>query len=300
MKHKIKRIIIPGEVATKDMHQYILGSVAPRPIALVSTVDDRGRINLAPYSFFNAFSSNPPIVVFSSNRRVSDNTTKDTLHNIQSTGECVINMVSYDIVRQMAISSVEYDSDINEFIKSGLHPRSSDIVHPPGVSESPVNMECKVKEVITLGHHGGAGHLIICEILRLHVSEDVLDGDRINPHKIDLVGRMGRAFYTRASGDAVFTLYQNILEKPIGFDRLPDVALTSNILTGNQLAAMAGLKDWPDSSTVKAWENYIRDNLSKNDNDHFYKMASVYIQNGEPDQALGLMVAWQKAIDEQS
>lgn len=148
------RTIIPGETPVKDMHQYLLGTVSPRPIAFVSTIDENGQPNLAPYSFFNVFSSNPPIAVFSSNRRVADNTTKDTLHNIKVSGECVINAVNYDIVRQMAIAGIGYDANVNEFEKSGLTPVASDLVAPFRVKESPAHMECKVREIVTLGEEG--------------------------------------------------------------------------------------------------------------------------------------------------
>lgn len=248
MKRKIK----PGDVSTGDLHQYLLGAVSPRPIAFVSTVDEAGNHNLAPYSFFNAFSSNPPIVVFSSNRRVADNTTKDTLHNIQQSGECVISAVSYDIMRQMALTSVEFPAGESEFTATGLTPSVSETVSVPGVAESPVNMECKVKEIVTLGEHGGAGHLIICEVQMMHIDEDVLDGDRIDPHKIDLVGRMGRSYYVRASGDAVLTLYQDVKGNPIGYHALPENARSSNILTGNDLGSLAALEAMPSTAEIEA------------------------------------------------
>lgn len=247
-----KRTIIPSEIETKDLHQYLLGSVSPRPIAFVSTINKEGVANLAPYSFFNAFSSNPPIVVFSSNRRVANNTTKDTLHNIEINKDCVISVVNYDIMRQMALTSVEFPSDVSEFTKTGLTPVPSETVAAPGVAESPVNMECKVKEIITLGEHGGAGHLIICHITRMHIAEEVIDDGRINPHKIDLVGRMGRSFYTRASGDAIMTLYQNVKSKPLGYDKLPESIRNSPILTGNQIGALAALEELPTEEEIIA------------------------------------------------
>ena len=156
------RIIDPKQTSTADLHQYLLGAVAPRPIAFASTVDENGAPNLAPYSFFNCFSSNPPIVVFSSNRRVSDLTTKDTLHNVEKTGEVVINAVNFSIVRQMAIASINYPKGVSEFVKAGLTPIPSDLIRPFRIKESPAHLECKVKEVIPLGEGGGAGHLIIC------------------------------------------------------------------------------------------------------------------------------------------
>jgi flavin reductase (DIM6/NTAB) family NADH-FMN oxidoreductase RutF len=244
-------VIDPKEIPTRDLHQFLLGSVAPRPIAFVSTIDENGVPNLAPYSFFNAFSSNPPILVFSSNRRVTNNTTKDTLANVRASGEAVINVVNYAIVRQMAVTSVEFDSGVSEFEKAGLTPIPADLVRPPRVKESPVNMECKVKEVITLGEHGGAGHLVICEVLRMHISDDVVDDrNRIDPHKIDLMGRMGRAYYVRASGSAVHTIVQAVTEMVIGWDALPESARSSTVLTGNALGQLAGLKEVPASTSL--------------------------------------------------
>ena len=246
----MKRRIDPKETPTKDLHQYILGSIAPRPIAFVSSVNEDGVENLAPYSFFNAFSSNPPIAVFSSNRKVADNTTKDTLHNVEVQKELVINMVSYDIVRQMAISSVSYPTEVSEFEKSGLTAEPSELVKAPRVAESPVNMECRVKEIITLGDQGGAGHLIICEILMIHIDEKVLDGNRIDPHKIDLMGRMGRTYYVRASGAAVSSIYQSVADIPIGYDGLPESIRLSDVLTANDIATMAGLKEFPEPAPI--------------------------------------------------
>lgn len=247
------RIIDPKTTPTEELHQYLVGTVAPRPIAFASTVDEEGRPNLAPYSFFNCFSSNPPILVFSSNRRVANNTTKNTLHNIEKTGEVVINAVSFSIVRQMAVASIDYPQGVSEFVKAGLTPLPSDLVRPFRVKESPAHMECRVKEVIPLGSQGGAGHLIICEILRMHISEEVLDEKgRINPHKMDLMGRLGRAFYVRASGEAIHKIFQPFRPLGIGFDSLPDSIRDSTVLTGNNLGMLAGLPAAPEKAEVLA------------------------------------------------
>ena len=244
--------IVPEETKTKDLHQFLVGSIAPRPIAFVSTVDEEGNPNLAPYSFFNAFSSNPPILVFSSNRRVLNNTTKDTLSNVMNTKEVVINVVNHDIVRQMAVTSVEFPSNINEFEKAGLNTIPSEKVRPFRVKESPVQMECKVKEIITLGDHGGAGHLILCEVVLMHIAEHVVDeNNRINPHKLDLMGRLGRAYYVRASGDAIQTIVQSVTEITVGFDKLPAKIQTSTILRGNELGMLAGIKNIPSQEAIE-------------------------------------------------
>ncbi|MEL6986393.1 MAG: flavin reductase family protein [Bacteroidota bacterium] len=246
-------IVDPKEIATRDLHQFLLASVAPRPIAFVSTIDSEGRNNLAPYSFFNAFSSNPPIVVFSSNRRVADNTTKDTLQNVIDSKECVINVVSYNIVRQMAVTSIQFETGISEFEKAGLTPVASDIVKAPRVKESPVNMECVVKEVQTLGDQGGAGHLIICEVVRMHIDDNVIgDNNRIDPHKIDLMGRMGRAYYVRASGEAIHTIVQAVTEISIGYDQIPESIKQSTVLSANNLGSIAGIKAIPSKETIQS------------------------------------------------
>ncbi len=247
------RTIDPKTVATRDLHQFLLGSVAPRPIAFASTIDEEGRLNIAPYSFFNAFSSNPPILVFSSNRRVTNNTTKDTLHNIQKTKEVVINVVNYNIVRQMAIASVEYPTDVNEFEKAGLTAIPSEVVKPMRIKESPAQMECIVDEIITLGDQGGAGHLIICKVVRMHVAENVIDEkNRIDPHQMDLMGRMGRAYYVRCSGSNVFPIVQPVTQIAIGFDALPQNIRNSRILTANNLAQLAGLLEMPTKEASQA------------------------------------------------
>jgi len=277
----MKRRIVPGEVSTADLHQYLLGSVSPRPIAFVSTMDENGSHNLAPYSFFNAFSSNPPIVVFSSNRRVRDNTTKDTLHNIKLNEECVISAVSHSILRQMSLSAVEIPADESEFDLTGLTPSKSETVKVPGVKESPVNMECKVKEVVTLGEHGGAGHLIICEVQIMHIDEAVIDDNRIDPHKIDLMGRMGRSYYVRASGEAVLSLYQSVADKPIGYDALPAIAKQSKVLTGNDIGELAALTELPNEELIAAHKDTI----------HKEEYAGILIANGKPSEALAVLLS---------
>ena len=240
------RTITPGKIATRDLHQFIVGSIAPRPIAFVSTMNEEGQPNLAPYSFFNAFSSNPPILVFSSNRRVSNNTTKDTLHNVQKTGEAVINIVNHDIVRQMTIASIEFPTQISEFDKTGLTPLASDIVKPFRVAESPIHLECKVQDIITLGEEGGAGHLVICQVVRLHVNEAIIDdNDRIDPQKLDAMGRLGRSYYVRVKGEAIQTIVQPVTRIAIGYDALPTSIKDSDILTGNDLGKLSGMHALP-------------------------------------------------------
>jgi flavin reductase (DIM6/NTAB) family NADH-FMN oxidoreductase RutF len=247
------RVITPGEIPTADLHQFILGAVAPRPIAFASTLDADGVANLAPYSFFNAFSSNPPILIFSSNRRVEGNTTKDTLANAEATGEVVINVVTREIVRQMALCSVDYAAKVDEFEKAGFTKIPSDLVRPYRVAESPIQMECKVQQILPLGPEGGAGNLIICEIVRMHIAEEVLTNGRIDPQKIHLMARMGRFYYAEASGKAVTEFVQRVDVIGVGFDQLPDAVRRSKVLTGNELAQIAALPALPNAADVAAF-----------------------------------------------
>jgi flavin reductase (DIM6/NTAB) family NADH-FMN oxidoreductase RutF len=244
--------INPKEIATKDLHEFMLSSIAPRPIAFASTVNAEGQPNLAPYSFFNCFSSNPPILVFSSNRRVRDNSTKDTLSNIEATREVVINVVSYNFVRQMALASIEYASNINEFEKAGFTPLPSETVKPYRVAESPAQYECKIIDIIRLGNEGGAGNLFICEVQLLHIHKAVLNEQgKIDANKIDVCGRMGANNYVRASGNAVFELSQPVNRIGIGFDNLPSSVRFSKVLTGNDLAKLAAVEALPSEKELK-------------------------------------------------
>ena len=244
--------IDPDKTPTRDLHQFLLGIVGPRPIAWVSSIDRQGRRNLAPYSFYNAFSSNPPVLVFSSNRRVLDNTTKDTLANVQAVPEVVIHAVNHELVRKMAITSVQFDADTDEFEQAGLTAVPSDLVRPWRIAESPAAMECKVSKVLPLGEHGGAGNLIFCEVLRIHLREEVVDEKgRINPHKMDLMGRLGRAYYVRASGDAIHTIVQPVTQMVIGYQALPEHLRNSTILSANNLGQLAGLYQIPSAEACR-------------------------------------------------
>lgn len=245
------KTIDPNTMGLPSLHQFLVSSVAPRPIAFVSTIDEQGNSNLAPYSFFNVFSAKPPVLIFSSNRRGKENTTKDTFENVSIVDEVVINVVSYDILRQMTICSMNYPKGVNEFEKSGLTPIASEFVRPYRVKEAAVNFECKVQRIIPLGTNGGAGNLIICEILLIHYQEDITDEKgMINPHKIDLMGRMGQSLYVRSSGEAVYDIPKFSRQLGIGFDQLPLSARNSTILTGNNLGQLAGIGVVPDTASV--------------------------------------------------
>lgn len=260
-------IVTPGEISTKQLHAYLLGSIAPRPICFASTVDQDGNPNLSPFSFFNVFGSKPPIVVFSPARRVRDNTIKHTLENVKATGEVVINVVSYSMVQQMSLSSCEYPKGVNEFEKSGFTPVAATLVKPFRVKEAPVSLECKLLQIIETGQEGGAANLIICEVLRMHIDDAVLDDEQqIDPHKIDLVARMGKDYYCRASGDAVFEVPKPNLELGIGIDKLPERIRLSSILTGNDLGMLANVTEIPlvasleeDDRIKQIMQDYLND-----------------------------------------
>lgn len=243
--------IEPKELEIPHLHQLLLGAVGPRPIAFASTVDAEGNPNLSPFSFFNVFSANPPIMVFSPARSGRTNTTKDTYDNVKEHPECVINIVNYDIVEQMSLSSSPYAKGVNEFTKSGLTPIASDIVKPFRVKESPVQFECKVNEVIELGTNGGAGNLVICEVVKIHVREDILtENKRIDQKKIDLVARMGGNWYCRADENSMFEITKPITTIGIGYDNLPADILASDILSANDLAKLAGIVELPNETDV--------------------------------------------------
>jgi len=238
--------IIPGEVKTAVLHSFLLSAVAPRPICFASTIDEDGNRNLSPFSFFNVFGAKPPILIFSPARRVRDNTVKHTLDNVLQMKEVVINIVNYDIVQQMSLSSCEYPQGVDEFIKAGLTPIASDLVKPFRVKEAPVQLECKVLQIIPTGEEGGAGNLVICEVVCMHVNDDVLNEQgMIDIHKIDLVARMGGDYYCRASGDSIFEVPKPNSKLGIGVDGLPLYIQQSTILTGNNLGILGNAHELP-------------------------------------------------------
>lgn len=242
--------INPKEIPTAKLHGYLLSAIAPRPIAFASTIDTDGNPNLSPYSFFNVFGANPPILIFSPARRVRDNTTKDTLANIEATKEVVINVVSYDMVHQMSLSSTEYPKGVNEFVKAGFTMLPSEEIKPFRVAESPAQLECKVIDIKYTGNEGGAGNLIICEVVKLHIKEDVLNSDgSINHHKIDLVARAGGSFYSRTR-EGFFEIPKPLTTLGIGVDQLPDAIKNSTILTGNNLGMLANVERIPSDEDV--------------------------------------------------
>lgn len=247
--------IDPKDIKIPQLHRYLLGAVGPRPIAFASTIDKDGIANLAPFSFFNAFSANPPILVFSPARSGRTNTNKDTYNNIKALPEVVINVVNYDLVHQMSLASSPYPSSTDEFIKSGLTPLDSECIKPYRIKESPVQFECKVNQVIELGDQGGAGNLIICEVLRIHIDEEILDDNQmIDQHKIDLVSRMGGNWYCRADENSMFEIPKPITTCGIGYDELPEDIRKSEVLTANNLGQLAGIESLPNETDVNEYK----------------------------------------------
>jgi flavin reductase (DIM6/NTAB) family NADH-FMN oxidoreductase RutF len=245
----------PKELSVPQVHRYLLGAIGPRPIAFASTVDENGIPNLAPFSFFNVFSANPPILIFSPARSGRNNTTKDTYENVKVVPECVINIVNFNIVEQMSLASSPFEKGVDEFVKSGLTPIASDIVKPFRVKESPVQLECKVNEVIELGTEGGAGNLIICEVVRIHINEDVLDDQQmIDQNKIDLVARMGGNWYCRADKNSMFEIAKPITSIGVGYDVIPDDIKKSTVLTGNDLGKLGGIEEIPNETDVNEYK----------------------------------------------
>ena len=243
--------IDPAELGNPKTHHYLLGAVGPRPICFASTIDQDGVPNLAPFSFFNVFSSNPPVAIFSPARSGRTGKQKDTYNNVKIIPEVVINVVNYSIVEKMSLASSPYDPDVDEFIKSGLTPIESETVKPFRVKESPVQMECEVFNVMELGETGGAGNLIMCKIKKIHINEEILDENQmIDQEKIDLVSRMGGNWYCRADANSMFEIAKPITTCGIGIDNIPEDILNSKVLTGNDLGKLGGIEALPDETEV--------------------------------------------------
>jgi len=288
------KTISPKEVSVAEFHGILLSAVAPRPIAFVSTIDAEGNINLSPFSFFNTFGANPPILIFSPARRVRDNTTKHTLENVREVPEAVVNIVNYAMVEQTSLASTEYDKGINEFVKAGFTQVPSVLVKPPRVGESPVAFECKVLQIIETGSEGGAGNLVICEILLAHIKEEVLDEKgKIDTRKMDLVARMGAEWYCRASGDALFEIPKPLLTKGIGIDQLPETVRNSPVLTGNNLGRLANVEALPKLEEIRNYHNADLENLKKNGNSlvEKHKLAQKYLEQGKTQEAWLILLA---------
>lgn len=284
----------PKDLSTSRLHGYLLSAVAPRPIAFASTIDVEGNPNLSPFSYFNVFSTNPPILIFSPARRVRDNTIKHTLENVEAVREVVINVVNYDIVHQMSLTSTEYPDGVNEFEKAGLTMLPSDEIKPFRVAESPIQFECKVNEIIHLGKEGGAGNLVICEVVKFHISDDVINEDTtINQEALDLVARAGGSYYSRAK-DGFFEIPKPIKTMGIGVDAMPEYVRNSMILTGNNLGMLANIEALPNENEVNHFINDISErypDIKTASHRKKHKLAQNYLSYGDVESAWKLLLS---------
>lgn len=284
----------PHVLSPMQLQSYLQTAIAPRPIAFASTIDINGKPNLSPFSFFNVFSSNPPILVFSPARRVRNNTIKHTLINCEATKQVVINIVDYSIVQQMSLSSTEYPDGVNEFVKSGLTMLPSDMIKPYRVAESPVQFECKVNEIIALGNQGGAGNLIICEVVKIHIKENILDENgMIDQQKIDLVARLGSNWYTRAN-EGLFEVEKPLITLGIGVDQIPDFIKESKVFDGNDLGKLGNIETLPTEEEINI---FVKNNvavkgvLSSDDTEKIHLKAKEYLNNNEVLSAWKVLLA---------
>jgi flavin reductase (DIM6/NTAB) family NADH-FMN oxidoreductase RutF len=293
-KNKSMISIDPKEIPTAKLQGYLQSAVGPRPIAFASTIDKDGNPNLSPFSFFNVFSANPPILVFSPSRRVRDNSIKHTLINAEATREVVINVVNYDIVQQTSLASTEYADGVNEFIKSGLTQIPSDIVKPYRVKESPVQFECKVTQIIPLGTEGGAGNLILCEVVKIHIHEEILDENgAIDQHKIDLVSRLGSNWYSR-SNQGLFEVEKPLTTLGIGVDAVPDFVKASSVFDGNDLGKLGNIEALPTTEEVSIFvkENFsVKGVLSSDDEVKVHQEAKKYLNENDVISAWKVLLA---------
>lgn len=284
----------PKDLSTVEVQNLLQGAVTPRPIAFASTVDKDGNVNLSPFSFFNMFSANPPILIFSPSRKVRDNSTKHTLQNVLEVPEVVIHIVGFDRVEQMSLASTEYPKGVNEFEKAGLTPVKSELISPPRVKEAAVALECKVNEVKSLGTAGGAGNLVICEVLAIHINESVLDEKgTIDPHKLSPVARLGGSWYSRITPDSLFQIPKPLTNLGIGVDQIPEEIRNSPILTGNNLGRLGNVMELPTDEEVEDFSNSeeIREMRIRFKNDaeswldHLHLSAKEQLEKGNVEAA---------------
>ena len=284
----------PKDLTVGQLHSHLLSAIGPRPIAFASTLNKKGVPNLSPFSFFNVFSANPPILIFSPARRVRDNTTKHTLQNVEATKEVVINVVNYDMIHQTSLSSTEFPEDVNEFEKAGFTMLDSHNIRPFRVGESPVQFECKVKDIVKLGKKGGAGNLIICEVVKMHISTEILNKDKsINQEKLDLVARAGGNYYSRAK-EGFFEIPKPLSTLGVGVDSLPDHVRNSMILTGNDLGMLGNVESLPSKKEIEKFIEEVieRYPIIKNaTHREKHKIAQNYLSYGDVQSALKLLLS---------
>ncbi|TDQ15006.1 flavin reductase (DIM6/NTAB) family NADH-FMN oxidoreductase RutF [Algoriphagus boseongensis] len=297
--------IYPKDLKTQDLQAVLQSVVAPRPIAFASTIDKEGNVNLSPFSFFNLFSANPPILVFSPSRRVRDNSTKHTLDNVLEVPEVVIHVVGFDLVEQLSLASTEYPKGVNEFVKAGLSSLKSDLVSPPRVKEAPVAIECRVVEVKALGTEGGAGNLVICEVVKIHLDEKILDENGMaDPRKLEPVARLGGNWYSRVTSESLFQIPKPLTTLGIGVDSIPDIIRNSPVLTGNNLGRLGNVEQLPTLEELVAFaqtepmvEMRIRfQNDPESWLDHLHRWAKEELEKGYVDLAWKILLQKQDVL----
>jgi flavin reductase (DIM6/NTAB) family NADH-FMN oxidoreductase RutF len=271
-----------NSISTKELYKYLTSSITPRPIALVSSIDKDGNSNLSPFSFFNLFSIKPPILIFSPLNRVRDNTKKDTLNNISQVKECVIALVNKNIAQQVSLASTSYSPEEDEFEKAGFNKVKAKCIHPYLVKESPVNFECKVNSIVELGNEGGSGNLVICEVLKIHINNNVLDDqDNIDPLKLDIISRLGSNWYGKTNQSSLYEITRPISRIGIGIDNLPEDILTSNILSGSDLAILASIESIP---------NKKNNNTTPLKREEKHILAKKLLKEGKIDEAWKILI----------
>jgi flavin reductase (DIM6/NTAB) family NADH-FMN oxidoreductase RutF len=293
-----------NDLKPAEKQYYLQHVIAPRPICFASTIDKEGHVNLSPFSFFNLFSTNPPIVIFSPARRVRDNTTKHTLQNVLEVPEVVINIVTYDMVQQTSLASCEFPKGVNEFIKAGFTAIPATLVKPPMVKESKVKLECKVLEVKSLGTEGGAGNLVMCEVLRMHIADSLLDDPsaeaqgirKMDQRKINHVARLGGDWYCQVNEQNLFQAEKPNAQLGIGMDALPENIRNSSILSGNDLGQLANVQEMPvidpsfDDDHLKQIIQYYSLNLDEMERElHTY--AKSLLEQGKVKEAWQVILA---------
>ena len=273
--------ITAGE--TEGLYKFLSSAITPRPIAFVSTIDSKGNKNLSPFSFFNVFSINPPILVFSPVRRVRNNTSKHTLDNLYQVKECVVSLVTEEIVQQVSLSSCDFDAQTNEFEKAGFTEVKSDIVKTSRIKESPINFECKINDIISLGEEGGAGNLVICQVLKMHINESILNHkEEIDPLKLKIVSRLGASWYGKTTKESIYEIAKPISRIGMGIDKLPETIKNSKILTGNDLAILASAEKIPLKNNFN-----IRDNKNTSEK---HILAKEFLSQGEVENAWQILL----------
>jgi len=284
--------IDPAAIPLPQLHQYLLGAVTPRPIAFASTVDKEGNVNLSPFSFFNCFGYNPPLLIFSPSRKGRDNTTKHSFENVLEVPEVVINLVNYNMVQQASLASVEYPRGVNEFVKAGLTPVPSTTVKPPRVAEAPIAMECRVLQVVPTGDGPGAGNLVLCQVVMMHISETVLDEQgRIDPFKLDIVARLGADWYCRVTPESIFKVPKPLQTVGIGVDQIPAAIRLSKVLTGNDLGMLGNVEKLPEGQAlenIRRLPDFVR--AKQGGEEAVHRLAQEYLRHGRVAEAWGVLL----------